>query len=235
MKPFDLIGFDADDTLWHNESLYAEAIQQFKRLLAEYASPETIQTHLDRIESRNLKYYGYGISGFTLSMIEAAIDVTEGGIPSAQLLKLTGLSRWMLDAEVRLLEEVEGALGALARHYPLLLITKGDLLHQRSKLDRSGLGRFFQAVEVVSDKNEATYASVLERLDVKPERFLMVGNSLRSDILPVIELGGSAVYIPYELTWQHEVAENGVMPQDRYFELEHMGQLPRLLEELASS
>ncbi len=234
MKPFDLIGFDADDTLWHNESLYAEAIEKFKQLLAEYALPPgTIQADLDRIEMRNLKYYGYGITGFTLSLIETAIDVTGGRIPSTDLLKLTELSRGMLDAEVRLLEEVENALESLSRSYPLLLITKGDLLHQRAKLDRSGLGNFFQAVEVVSDKNKATYAGVLERLGVDPQRFLMVGNSLRSDILPVLELGGSAVYIPYELTWQHEVVETTDLPDERFFELENIGLLDDLLKRMS--
>ncbi len=232
MKRFDLIGFDADDTLWHNESLYAEAIEQFKGILAGYASEKAIQERLDSTEMRNLKYYGYGITGFTLSLIETAIGATNGQIPSLELLKLTELSRTMIDAEVRLLERVEDALVAIASDYPLLLITKGDLLHQRSKLDRSGLGRLFQAVEVVSNKDAQTYAAVLERQGVEASRFLMVGNSLRSDILPVLALGGSAVYIPYEMTWVHEMAQTEDLPQDRFFELEHMGQLEELLERL---
>ncbi len=233
MKPFDLIGFDADDTLWHNESLYAETIQRFKALLAPYAPAGEVQQRLDATERRNLSYYGYGITGFTVSLIETAILVSGGRIPSNDLLRLIEMSRGMVDAEVRLLERVEDTLAAVSVEYPLLLITKGDLLHQRGKLDRSGLGRFFRAVEVVSDKDQPTYAAVLERLGVNPRRFLMVGNSLRSDILPVLELGGSAVYIPYELIWQHEVVESENLPQGRFFELEHMGQLPGLLERLS--
>ncbi len=234
MPSFDLIGFDADDTLWHNESLYQETIERFIQMLSDYAPAGVVQERLDAIEARNLKYYGYGITGFTLSLIESAIDVSGGRIPSPDLLQLTQLSRQMIDAEVRLLERVEASLESLASRYSLLLITKGDLMHQHSKLERSGLSRFFDFVEVVSDKTTQIYAGVLERLAVKPDRFLMVGNSLRSDILPVLEMGGSAVYIPYELVWQHEMIENADLPKERFFELENIGQLDDLLKRLNS-
>lgn len=234
MKPFDLIGFDADDTLWHNENLYSMGIERFKQLLAGYVTGQEAEERLDATEMRNLKYYGYGITSFTLSLIETAIEASGRRIPAGELLKLLDLSHEMIGAEVRLFERVEETLETLADSYPLLMITKGDLLHQQSKLERSGLQRLFSSIEVVSNKTRESYAAILSRHRVEPGRFLMVGNSLRSDIQPVVELGGWAVYIPYELTWQHEVVDDAGLPAERFFELEHIGLLPKLVERLAA-
>ncbi len=192
----DLIAFDADDTLWHNEDLYQDARDEFRALLAPYAPPPDLDDIVHATEMRNLPTYGFGVSSFTLSLIETAIAVTDGRVTGAEIDRLLAIARRMIWADIRLIDEVEDTLAALADNYPLLLITKGDLLHQQDKVARSGLGRYFSGVEVVSDKTAATYADILRRRGVEPARFLMVGNSLRSDILPVAEIGGHAVYVP---------------------------------------
>ena len=155
---------------------------------------------------RNLPYYGFGVSSFTLSLIETAIAVTNGRVTGAEIDRLLAIARRMIWADIRLIDEVEDTLAALSADYPLLLITKGDLLHQQDKVARSGLGRYFSGVEVVSDKTAATYADILRRRGVEPARFLMVGNSLRSDILPVAEIGGHAVYVPVEVAWVYDLS-----------------------------
>jgi putative hydrolase of the HAD superfamily len=232
---FDLIAFDADDTLWHNELLYAEAEDKLKTLLASYVDGETVEQKLFETEMGNLKYYGYGIKSFTLSMIETAIGLTKGQIQGAEVQQIIGFARDMLTAEVQLLEHVEETLRALAQSYALMMITKGDLLDQKSKLSRSRLSDYFQVVEVVSDKTRQTYETLLAKHRIKPQHFLMVGNSLKSDILPVLALGGYAVYVPYQTTWVHEIVDSPPFEHDGYYELEHIGQLPRLVEELSSS
>jgi putative hydrolase of the HAD superfamily len=222
----DIIAFDADDTLWHTESLYAEVQERFVQLLAPFADSERTMAVLEATEVRNIPYFGYGIKSFTLSMIEAAIELSGGQIPGSQINKVLELSKMMVMAPVQLLDHAETTVALLARTYTLMLITKGDLLDQESKITRSGLARYFKYIEVVSDKTTASYAAVLAKYHVSPERFLMVGNSLRSDILPVVALGGVAVYIPYDLTWTHEVVEPSALEEGRYFELHHLGLLP---------
>ena len=232
---FDLIAFDADDTLWHNESLYAQIQDKLKTLLASYADSETVEQRLYETEMRNLKYYGYGIKSFTLSMIETAIGLTKGKLQGAEVQQIIDFGREMLTAEVQLLKHVEETLGKLAQSYELMVITKGDLLDQKSKLSRSRLSDYFQYVEVVSDKTRQTYETLLAKHGIKPQRFLMVGNSLKSDILPVLALGGHAVYVPYQTTWVHEIVDSPPVEHNGYYELEHIGQLTGLVEELSSS
>lgn len=232
MPSFDLIAFDADDTLWHNERLYADAQAAFARLLAAYQPPEWIHQHLYRTETRNLQHFGYGAKAFALSMIETALEITEGRIAGADIQAIIDLVKGMLDAEVALLDHVAETIPLLAERYLLLVITKGDLLDQERKVARSGLARYFRHVEVVSHKDRAAYARLLERHAVPAPRVLMVGNSLRSDIWPILELGGQAVYIPYALTWLHEAADLPPAGTRGYHQLAHMGQLPALLEEL---
>jgi putative hydrolase of the HAD superfamily len=230
---FDLIAFDADDTLWHNEPLYTEAQDKFKALLAGYVDGETVEQRLYETEMSNLKYYGYGIKSFTLSMIETAIKLSNSQIRGTEIEKIIGLARAMLTNNTQLLEHVERTIYTLAQSYPLMIITKGDLLDQEVKLSRSRIGNYFQHVEIVSNKTQKTYADLLARHKIEPQRFLMIGNSLKSDILPVVELGGHAVYIPYHDTWVHEMVDHHPGEHNGYHKLEHIGQLPKLVEQLS--
>jgi len=229
---FDLIGLDADDTLWHNEPLYEDVQEKLADLLADYAGREVVKARLYEKEMGNLQLYGFGIKSFTLSMIETAIELTEGGISGRETLQIIAFAREMLTSEVHLLEHAAEAVRELSQTQELMIITKGDLRDQESKLRRSGLAEHFRYVEVVSDKVQATYARLLAAYRVPPQRFLMVGNSVKSDVLPVLALGGHAVYIPYQLTWVYETAAGGAVEQDGYYELEHIGQLPELVRSL---
>jgi putative hydrolase of the HAD superfamily len=231
----DIIAFDADDTLWHTESLYAEVEKKFVQLLAPYADSDAAMAVLNAAEVHNIPYFGYGIKSFTLSMIEAAIELSGGQIPANQLKEVLELSKMMVAAPVQLLDHAKATVAQLAQTHTLMLITKGDLLDQESKIERSGLARYFKYIEVVSDKTAASYAAVLSKYQVAPERFLMVGNSLRSDILPVVALGGAAVYIPYHITWTHEVVAPSPAEQGSYFELDHLGLLPAWVEAWTAS
>lgn len=231
MSRFDVIAFDADDTLWHNERLYVDAQAKLKTLLARYHRPEWIEERLYQTEMRNLQQFGYGIKAFALSMIETAVELTEGRIAGSDIQTIIDTAKAMLAADVELLEHVADTLESLTTTYTLMLITKGDLFDQETKIARSGLAQHFRSIEIVSDKRRQNYETLLRHHSIATERFLMVGNSLRSDILPVLALGASAVYIPHQLTWAHEAAE---LPtgQPRYYEIEHFGQLPDLLERL---
>lgn len=231
---FDVIAFDADDTLWHNESLYVATQQRLAQLLSLYADGETVEGRLFETEMRNLELYGYGIKSFTLSMIETAIDLSDGAIDAAHIRRIIGFARDMLTAEVQLLDGAAETVHALAKSHQLMVITKGDLRDQGAKLARSGLADCFRCVEIVTEKTVATYEKLLDKYKIAPERFLMVGNSLKSDILPVLALGGQAVYVPYHTTWAHELVEHHPTGHDGYYELEHLGQLPALIAELES-
>lgn len=232
MSRFDLLAFDADDTLWQNERLYVEAQAKFAGLLARYHSPDWISERLYQAETRNLDHFGYGVKAFALSMIETAVELTEGRISGQDLQSLVNLAKGMLHARLELLEGVPQTLDLLKNKYALMLLTKGDLFEQENKIARSGLAGCFRHVEILSRKTGPVFQSTLERYSVPPERFLMVGNSLRSDILPVLEIGGHAVYIPHELTWQHEHADPPPVGQPAYYKLEHFGHLPALLEQI---
>jgi len=234
-RAFDLIAFDGDDTLWHNERSYRSGRALFRRLLSSAGvelSDDEVEAHVNRTEIANLEYYGYGVSSFVLSLIETAVDLTGGRVSGSQLLELIGLAKTMLTEEIELFAAARDTVSGLAAAYPLMLVTKGDLLHQRSKLERSGLESHFNFVEVVSHKTPAVYAAILARHRVEPGRFLMVGNSLRSDVLPVIELGARAVHVPADLDWSHEHVEVNAATKDRYFELTTLEGLPALIERL---
>ncbi len=206
-RRFDLIGIDGDDTLWHNERHYVEAREGFGRMIARSGvalGQDELTEAINRTELQNIRYYGYGVSSFVLSLIETAIRLTDGRVAGGDIAELLDVAKSMLTSEVELFEGAREALEALSGDYPLALITKGDLLHQRSKLERSGLARHFRHVEVVSHKTPDVYQGILSRLGVEANRFLMVGNSPRSDVIPVLDLGGSAVHMPAALSWAHE-------------------------------
>lgn len=232
MSRFDMIAFDADDTLWQNESLYGAAQAGFQQLLSQYHSREWIESRLYQTEMRNLEHFGYGIKAFALSMIETAVELTEGRIIGSDVQRIIDLARVMLTADVDLLDGVADTLRILAERYPLMVITKGDLRDQESKVVRSGLAELFTAVEIVSDKTVAGYTTVLRRHGIEPARFVMVGNSLRSDILPVLQLGGQAVHIPHTLTWAHEAAEPPEAGSVGFHALTSIVELPSLLAQL---
>lgn len=227
---FEMIAFDADDTLWHNESVYLMGRERTTAIVGRYGQAAAFEKRLDEVEVGNLGYYGYGVMSFILSAIEAAIDVTEGAIAAGDIRELIALSKEMLTEEVQLFDGVEEALSDLSQTHPLLLITKGDLRHQQAKVRQSGLAPYFHGVEIVSDKKPATYERILKRYGVGAERFLMVGNSLRSDIAPVLEVGGWAVHVPNELTWDHEMAVGPVDGKERFFEVGHLREIPALVE-----
>lgn len=230
---FDVIAFDADDTLWHTESLYVCVHDQVKQLLSAYGSEEDIEKTLHKFDIVNLPYYGYGIKGFILSMIEAAVEISKGKIPSNDIQKIIEMTRMMLMADVRLLDHTQKVVSELAQRYPLMVITKGDLFDQESKLVRSGLKPFFQHIEIISNKTTESYAELFDKYRIPPARFLMIGNSLKSDILPVLELGGKAVFIPYRITWAHEEAQAPEEGKGNYFVLDDLMLLPELLESLS--
>jgi putative hydrolase of the HAD superfamily len=212
---YDLIAFDADDTLWHNETIFQATETQFASLLAPYHPEEWVRERLLATELRNLKHFGYGVKGFTLSMIETAIELTEGRIVGRDIREIIDWAHAMLAAPVELLDGVRDTVEILSRNYRLMLLTKGDLFDQESKLARSGIGELFTAVEIVSEKNAAAYTRIMERHAVEPARFLMVGNSLKSDVLPALEAGGAAVHIPYSTTWAAErVPEEALRGKD---------------------
>jgi putative hydrolase of the HAD superfamily len=226
----DLIAFDADDTLWHNEHLYLTTHDKFKQLLRQYHNEEWIDQRLNETEIRNLQHFGYGIKGFTLSMIETAIELSEGRISVNEIQTIIGFGKEMLQAPVELLDGVAETIPKLAAIYELMLITKGDLFDQETKIARSGLGDYFSRIEVVSEKDIDTYKRIIAKHGIAPQRFLMVGNSLKSDILPVIAMGGRAVFIPYKTTWIHERVAEEELGGKQYIELQHITLLPAFLD-----
>ena len=228
----EMIAFDADDTLWHNETYYHEAKKQFAQLLSNYQDNEHTRRRLDEIEVRNIDIYGYGIKMFTLSMIEAAIDLSDGKIKGPQIREIIDISKEMLTNDVELFEHAEETLAKLSPRFDLMLITKGDHFEQERKIARSGLSGYFRYIEIVTEKSQKSYRALLAKYDIHPNRFLMVGNSLRSDIQPVIAIGGRAVYIPNEHTWFHENLPKEEIDHTAYDELEHIVQLPDHIDRL---
>ena len=226
----EVIGFDADDTLWHNEVLYHQAKEELGQILAGYRHPKEVKDRLDQTEVTNIKYYGYGIKSFTLSMIETAAQVSEGRVTAKEIDAIIIIAKRMLTAPVDLVDGVETTLGSLSGSYKLMLITKGDQFEQERKISISGISHYFDYLEVVGEKSEASYRKILGQYNLDPARFLMVGNSLRSDVLPVLKIGGQAVYIPNEQTWFHENASQDEIREVEYAELERLSQLPEYLE-----
>jgi putative hydrolase of the HAD superfamily len=230
--PITVVGLDGDDTLWHNETRFNLTQGELRDLLHRHAPEADVDGRLFETEMKNLGLYGYGIKSFTLSMIETAIQLTEGRIPASDLEVILGWGKRMLMQPTELLDGVETALRELGRRYDLLLITKGDLFDQESKLARSGLAGLFLGVEIVSEKNAGSYRAIFERRGIKPEEFVMVGNSLRSDIVPVLELGARAVHIPYHVTWHHEHVAEDELPRQGWRRIAAIGELPAVLEGL---
>jgi len=222
------IAFDADDTLWHNERFFRMTQDRFADLLRDFTEREHLDARLLEAERRNLGHYGFGIKGFVLSMIETAIEVTDEKVPAAVIRQLVEAGQEMLAHPIELLPHARDAVEALAGEYRILLITKGDLLDQERKLAQSGLGELFDAVEIVSAKTAAVYAGVFSRHGEGPETAMMVGNSMRSDVLPAISAGGWGVFVPHELGWEIEHAE-APEGHERYRELAHLGELPQLV------
>ncbi|MFV2053958.1 HAD family hydrolase [Aliiroseovarius sp. YM-037] len=225
------IGFDADDTLWHNEQFFRITQDRFADLLADYAERPHLEDRLLAAERRNLGQYGFGIKGFVLSMIETAIEVTDDRVPARVIRELIEAGQDMLSHPIDLLPHAEETVTALAADYRVLLITKGDLLDQERKLAQSGLGELFDGVEIVSDKTPKVYADIFARHGEGAGAALMVGNSLRSDVIPVIEAGGWGVYVPHGLTWELEKADPPTL-NPRYRELADLGELPGAIQAL---
>ena len=209
-----VIGLDADDTLWHSEDGFHSVTARFCQLVGPYAADAAdLAATLDAVERRNMVLFGYGVKSFTLSMVEAAIEVSGGRVPAETIQRLVDEGRTLLARPVELLAGVEETLEALAGTYRLVVITKGDLMHQEQKFHGSGLDRHVDGIDVVSEKDARTYTRLIARYGVEPAAFVMVGNSVRSDVLPVLETGAQAVHIPYEYLWGHEAAEhNGDVP-----------------------
>jgi putative hydrolase of the HAD superfamily len=201
-----IIGLDGDDTLWHSEREFAETQTLYLALVGEYADPRTVERRLLDTERKNLEVFGYGVKGFTLSMVETAIEISDGAIPARAIHRIIELGKLLMNHPVELIDGVDETVDALRHDHTLVLVTKGDLLHQETKLAASGLGERFDHIEIVSEKDVPTYRRILERHGFDPHDFVMVGNSVRSDVLPVLELGGRAVHVPYHITWELEHA-----------------------------
>jgi putative hydrolase of the HAD superfamily len=199
-----LVGFDADDTLWRSEDYYRDAQAEFERIVGTYVDLEDAHDRLYAVEKRNIALFGYGAKGMTLSMIEAAVEITESRISAHDVHRIVELGKSVLQHPVELLPGIVDAVETISRDYPVVLITKGDLFHQEAKVRESGLSDLFRRIEIVSEKDTATYSRLLAEFALAPEQFAMIGNSLRSDIVPVLELGGCGVYMPYRVTWAHE-------------------------------
>jgi putative hydrolase of the HAD superfamily len=221
-----VIAFDADDTLWVNEPYFQETEEKFCELLAPYLSKHTLSQELFKTEIGNLRLYGYGIKGYILSMIEAALQISSHTISNEVIAKIIQYGKELLEHPIELLDGVEETLEALKGKYKLVVATKGDLLDQRRKLHNSGLGKYFHHIEVMSDKQEIDYKDLVKRLEIDASQFLMIGNSLKSDVLPVLGIGAHAIHIPFHTTWAHEKIDHKV-------EHERMKSMERITEVLS--
>lgn len=205
-----VIAFDADDTLWVNEPYFRRTEEKFCNLFSEFLPAHDIERELLKTEIGNLGLYGYGIKGFMLSMVETALKVTDGQMSANAIEKILVLGKELLNEPIELLEGVEQVLQTLQGRYRLVVATKGDLLDQERKLKKSGLAQYFHHIEVMSEKDDASYLKLVKHLDIQPHELLMIGNSLKSDIIPVLNIGGHAIHVPYHITWVHEMVESQV-------------------------
>jgi putative hydrolase of the HAD superfamily len=228
IKNIKIIGFDADDTLWINEPLYQETEKQFCGILKPYFASEEITKELFKTEMQNLELYGYGAKGFMLSMIETALRVSENKIAVTEINQILELGKNLLNAPIVLLDNVEMVLLKLQQKYKLILATKGDLLDQERKLRKSGLTEYFHHIEIMSDKHENNYKKLIGRLDILPEDFVMIGNSVKSDILPVINVGAKAIHVPFEVTWQHETHHEDT-DKDKFITVNNLSEVLNIL------
>ena len=228
-----IIAFDADDTLWINETYFREAESTFAQLMQPYETISTIEQELYKIEIRNLPIYGYGIKGFVLSMLETAIVLSDSQVQQETISAILNLGKSMLAKPIELLDGVENVLKILSQQHRLVMVTKGDLIDQERKLEKSGLQKYFHHIEIVSDKQEKNYQQLIQHLDICPAEFLMIGNSLKSDILPVVNIGALAIHIPFHTTWQHEEIHQDELHVDTYQTINSIDNLLPLLNKLA--
>ncbi|AUC81607.1 HAD family hydrolase [Lacinutrix sp. Bg11-31] len=225
-----VIGFDADDTLWVNETYFRDAESEFSKLLNRFETENKIDQELFKMEMKNLPVYGYGVKGFVLSMVEMALELSNNTVSNKTIEKILEIGKEMINKPVDLLDGVEVVLKELSKKYRLIVVTKGDLLDQERKLQKSGLLDYFHHIEVLSDKKEDNYSRLLKHLDIKPEHFLMIGNSLKSDILPLVAIGAKAIHIPFHTTWAHEEVTEKDANKKTYKTLNSLLDLPKLLE-----
>ena len=230
--PVEVVAFDGDDTLWHSETLFSVTHERFCELLGDHATADELHDRMLATERKNLEIFGYGVKGYTLSMIETAIEVSRGTVTAAEIQELLDAGKAMLRHPTELLDGVRLVVEQLSGSHRLVLVTKGDLFHQESKLAASGLGDLFERIEIVSEKDERTYKRVMDVLGVTPDRFVMVGNSLRSDVLPVVALGARAVHVPYVVDWAHELVDDADLPAEGWWRLESLTGLADLLARL---
>ena len=228
------IAFDADDTLWHNEPIFELTQERVARLLANWVPADELGEKLTRTERRNLRLFGYGAKGFTLALMETALEVSGGEVPGRVLQQILDAGKAMIEHPVKLLPGVAEVIGRLAANHPLLLITKGELFHQESKIARSGLADHFAGIEIVSEKDKPTYRKILERYSIDAERFVMIGNSVKSDILPVLAVGGNAIHVHYESTWELDKVDHRGAEEEGFFEAASMLDVPRVLERIVA-
>ena len=236
-RDLHMIGFDADDTLWRSEDYFRDAQSEFERIVGTYVDLDDAHDRLYAVEKRNIALFGYGAKGMTLSMIEAAVEITESRISAHDVHRIVELGKAVLQHPVELLPGIVDAVEAIARDYPVVLITKGDLFHQEAKVRESRLSDLFRRIEIVSEKDTATYTRLLAEFGLAPAQFAMIGNSLRSDIVPVLELGGCGVHMPYHVTWAHET--EGVPPSaldalNRLRSVDAPSELPAAVRSLAA-
>ena len=228
MMNIKVIAFDADDTLWVNEPYFQATEKKFCELLEEFLPQHTLSRELLKIEIENLSLYGYGIKGYILSMIETALKVTDNTITNEAIEKIIGYGKELLNEPIELLDNVEEVLKALQGHYRLVVATKGDLLDQERKLKKSGLSHYFHHIEIMSEKGDDDYLKLIRHLDIQPGEFLMIGNSLKSDVIPVLNIGGHAIHVPYHTTWAHEHVETKT-EHDNFRHVEHLMEVLGLL------
>ncbi|GAB3546572.1 HAD family hydrolase [Spirosoma fluminis] len=230
-----LIAFDADDTLWVNEPNYVNVQQRLCNMLSHHVDQDTLTQRFYNTQIQNLQLFGYGAKGFTLSMIETAIELTNGAVNGHEIQQIIDVSKELLTFPIDVLEGVSDVLESLSKRYELMVLTKGDLFDQESKIARSGLGHFFSHVEIVSEKNEQAYQRILNRYGVKPAEFLMIGNSLKSDVLPVLNIGGHAIHVPYVITWAHERVDEDRLAGKSFTTLEDIRDVLNWLEAMTAS
>ena len=228
------IAFDADDTLWHNEPLFNLTQDRVAALLADWVPAEALGEKLNEVERRNLRLFGYGTKGFTLSLVETALEISSNKVPGTVIREILDAGKSQMEHPIELLPGVEETLRSLAAEHPLLLITKGDLFDQESKIARSGIAEIFSGIEIVSEKDPPTYRRVLEARSIAPERFVMIGNSVKSDILPVLALGANAIHIPYESEWELDRVDHRGPEGEGYFEAPSITTVPEVLQTIAA-
>ena len=224
-EPLRLVGFDGDDTLWRSEDYYRGAQQDFERIIGAYVDLHDAHDRLYAVEKRNLALFGYGVKGMVLSMIEAAVEITDGRVTAQDLHRIVAMGKSLLQHPVELLPGIREAVAEIGKRHEIVLITKGDLFHQEAKVKQSGLADLFRRIEIVSEKDAPTYARLFREFDLAPSQFAMIGNSLRSDIAPVLALGGWGVYMPYHVTWAHEAEADVALDAPRLRQVVDAGAL----------